>query len=107
MLTFLAPKGAKNWFEPMYSWYLDTPGSFEDCRVGERGTNEGFMKRYQMVKGGRKVKNVFKIPCDLYQTAKLLPPGMNMRLKLTKARDAMVLMSQNDDSTKAYKVKVV
>lgn len=72
--------------------------------MGTSGTNEGFMKRRQMVKGGRKVHSVFKIPCDLYQTGKLIPPGMNMRIKLTKAPDSLIIMTA-DAGDKGYKVK--
>lgn len=68
-------------------------------------TNSGLSQRYDWVSGGRHFEMLGKIHTDLAFQSKLLPPEVRLELKLTPAKGAFNLMS--DEAAAAYRIKIL
>ena len=68
--------------------------------------NEGFRIRRQMVRNSRLFELMFPIHCDFLNCDRLLPPGINLTIKLTRAKDSFVLMHP-EHATKKFKITIV
>lgn len=84
------------WFQMMYNFYLDTAGSF-DAITKE---NKGFYKRYEVVKNQGTVVSDIRLPCELYQTPKLLVPGTPLSILLTRIPNEVAIMCAADKPMK-------
>ena len=72
-------------------WYLDSAGKFNVADPA--GENEGAKKRFNLIKNGASVELIGRPHCNFFFQHKLLLPGVNLKLRLTRARDDFVLMT--------------
>ena len=70
----------------VYRYYKDTAGNFDVVETGKAATNKGFRERHLLVKGGRKVRVLFKVPVSFSQQRKLLVPGIDIAFAFKHAR---------------------
>lgn len=98
-------------------WRADDADEFDDCKYGtnEMETNNankvkvynntknvGLESRRTIIKGGRTFDLMFPLHCDFFNSDRLLPPGVQMNLKLTRGSDNFVFM--NMGTTKTFKI---
>ena len=92
-------------------WVMDEADTFDDIKYGVDKTattpptwsrNEGFRRRCATTKDSRTFDMMFPLHSDLLNCDRLLPPGVDMTIKLTRTKDSFVLM--HPTSTKSFKV---
>lgn len=74
---------------------------------GKDTRNLGFLKRRELIKLGHSIQSYSTFPCDFFQTLKYIPPGLNITLRIDRASDAFLIMT--DSATKGlhqYKIKL-
>jgi len=85
-------------------WYKDTAGSMDDPEVKDAGRNLGLVKRKKFVKRSRVVSLFGRLHSDVFFQEKLLLNGVDMRITLTRSKDAFSIMSNVDE---VFKIKIV
>ena len=65
----------------------------DDCRQMDAVTNSGFVARKAWTLDGTRKKFIGKLNCSLFQQTRLLMPGVDLRVKLERAKDAFALFS--------------
>ena len=92
-------------------FWMDEAGSFDDIKYGVDATatvgatwsrNDGFRARSGITKQSRLFDMMIPIHSDLFNCDRLLPPGVDLTLKLTRSKDSFVLM--HPESTKSFKI---
>nr|XP_056711056.1 uncharacterized protein F54H12.2-like [Euleptes europaea] len=84
-------------------FYKDTPGGHESTDVP--GNNEGFIKRATFTAESRKIDLLGRLHSDLFFQEKLLLNGVDVKIKLTRSKDAFCLMT--DGPNRGCKVQIV
>ena len=73
-------------------WYRDTAGKFKVADPTKE--NDGANERFKLFENGNVVELMGRPHCNLFFQHKLLLPGVSLKLRLTRARDPFVLMSE-------------
>ena len=98
-------------------WALDTAGHFGDVNYGDgiikqagsttaiapNTKNVGLQNRRALIKDSKERDLMFPIHCDFFNCDRLMPPGLDISLKLIRASDSFVLMHPAH-ATKSYKI---
>ncbi|XP_066478493.1 uncharacterized protein F54H12.2-like [Tiliqua scincoides] len=84
-------------------FYKDTPGEHES--TGLDGDNQGFIRRAALTAESRKIDLLGHLHADLFFQEKLLLNGVDVKIKLTRSKDAFCLMS--DDRGVHYKLQIL
>ncbi|XP_066480774.1 uncharacterized protein F54H12.2-like [Tiliqua scincoides] len=84
-------------------FYKDTPGEHES--TGLDGDNQGFIRRAALTAESRKIDLLGHLHADLFFQEKLLLNGVDVKIKLTRSKDAFCLMS--DDPGVHYKLQIL
>ena len=74
-------------------WYRDTAGKFNISDPA--GDNQGAKARHNLISEGKSVQLIGRPHCNLFFQHKLLLPGVNLKLRLTRAADHFALMSED------------
>lgn len=88
-------------------WIIDEAKHFDDVKMGaaknptetDKCRNAGLVTRRTMIAGSRWFDMMFPLHCDFLNCDRFLPPGISFNIKLTRASDSFVLMSNNVDKT--------
>ena len=88
-------------------WYLDR-GDMLPCDPSKAdntaaATNVEFLTRWDKVKQTKDVQLYSRLHCDICNVPKFLLPGVNLQIKLTKARSSFYLMNATADSKTTFK----
>lgn len=83
-------------------FYRDTGGFHESTDLD--GDNEGFKNRARLTAQSKKVELMGRLHTDLFFQDRLLIPGLDLKIKLTRNRDAFCLMSGDVED---YKVAIL
>ncbi|KAK7093427.1 hypothetical protein V1264_007186 [Littorina saxatilis] len=94
---------AKNAFLTSSLWYKDTPGHMEKADVTN---NTGYAARIQRTKKSRVVYMMGRLHSDLFFQDRYLINNVDLRLRLTRSKDAFSLLVKDAAGTKDYKVEV-
>lgn len=86
-------------------WEKDTAGQFEETSIGDTAKNLGFKKRNKLVAASKIVDLYGRPHCDLFQQDRLLLNNVDLRLKLTRSKDAFCLMTGEANPT--YRVNIM
>lgn len=73
-------------------WYADTAGRMEELGPG----NKGFSKRSSELGPGTTIDLLGHLHCDVFNQEKFLLNGVELRLRLVRARDAFCLMESSN-----------
>ena len=87
-------------------WYLDTGNmlAVEDPKgTVDANTNTGFTLRYQLLKDSKEVELYGKIHADIFNVSTLLIPGVQIQVKLDKAKPDFYLLSHKADAKAIFK----
>lgn len=84
-------------------FYKDTAGEHESAELD--GDNEGFVKRAALTAASRKIDLLGHLHADLFFQEKLLLNGVDVKIKLTRNKDAFCLMS--DAADRQYKLQIL
>ena len=76
-------------------WYRDTAGKFDSADPA--GENNGAKDRYNLISGGKSVQLIGRPHCNFFFQHKLMLPGVNIKLRLTRAPNQFTLMSDVAD----------
>ncbi|XP_034256972.1 uncharacterized protein F54H12.2-like [Thrips palmi] len=90
LLAYDSP--AKNSHMSMRMWYKDTAGHMDECKPDK---NEGLKKRHELTKNSKVFELLGPIHSDFFNQDRFLLNNVELRIKLTRSRDAFVLMSTN------------
>lgn len=71
-------------------FYKDTPGHHES--VARDGQNQGFRRRANLTDRSKKIELLGHLHSDLFFQEKLLLNGVDVKIKLTRSKDAFCLM---------------
>lgn len=71
-------------------WYKDTAGAMDAVNPG---TNAGRDKRYELAKESKIIDMIGPIHADLFNQPRFLLNNVELRIKLTRNRDAFMIMS--------------
>lgn len=91
-------------------WNLDEAKHFEDVKYNatkdhaDNSKNDGFIGRRATVGEGETFDMMIPLHSDFLSSDRLLPPGISMVLKLTRAKDSFVLM--HPTSTKTFRIEL-
>ncbi|XP_072166027.1 uncharacterized protein F54H12.2-like [Diadema setosum] len=87
-------------------YYKDEAGKMDvvDPTAADAEGNRGFKKRSQFIGGSKLLSMLVPIYADLFFQEKLLLPGVDLKIKLNRSKDAFCLMSSNQAAK--YKVKI-
>lgn len=85
---------AKNSHLTSCLWYDDTPGSMDSLS----DDNTGFKKRSSLAANEKSVDLLGRLHVDLFNIQKYLLNGVEIRLKLNRARDAFCLMETTNNT---------
>jgi hypothetical protein len=80
---------------------MDSAGLFDILTPND---NQVFKHRKTLIAGSKSLQIYGPVHCDFLQIDRLLPPGISLSLKFTRAPDNFVLMT--DDAGKAYKIVI-
>jgi len=83
---------AKNSHMTMRMWYKDTAGYMDEFKADK---NEGLKKRQELTKNSKTFELLGPIHSDFFNQDRFLINNVELRVKLTRNRDAFVLMSSN------------
>ena len=70
-----------------------------DKEEADKLTNASAVKRAKLIEGGKSVTMISDLNCSLLKTPKLLIPGLEFNISLTKNRPEFLLMSEAKDFT--------
>ncbi|XP_062835853.1 uncharacterized protein F54H12.2-like [Anolis carolinensis] len=84
-------------------FYKDDAGEHESTELD--GENDGFIKRATLGAGSRKIDLMGHLHADLFFQEKLLLNGVDVKIKLTRNKNAFCLMS--NDANKRYKLHIL
>ena len=84
-------------------FYKDIPGEHESTALD--GNNVGFVKRAALTAESRKIDLLEHLHSDLFFQEKLLLNGVDVKIKLTRSRDAFCLMT--DDPNRGCKLQIL
>ncbi len=75
-------------------WYKDTAGQF-DTLVDKNGesANDGAKKRYALTLKNKKIDLIGYIHDDVFRQHRLIPPGVTVKVRFIRSRDAFSLLS--------------
>lgn len=90
---------AKNSHLSTVLWSEDTPGHMDKTT----DDNDGLKKRKELLKGGGSIDLLGHLHCDVMNQDRFLLNGVELRLRLVRAKDAFCLM----DSTGIYKLRIL
>jgi hypothetical protein len=88
-------------------WVIDDP-DFDDVKYHathdntENTTNVGYRERRTYIKGSKVFDMMLPLHSDFLNCDRLLPPGVQMTVKLTRESDSFVMMTKDD--AKTYKI---
>ncbi|KAK3925941.1 hypothetical protein KUF71_014190 [Frankliniella fusca] len=85
---------AKNSHMGMRMWYKDTAGEFNTLTTGK---NSGLDKRRELTGKSKPFQLLGPLHCDFFSQSKFLLNNVELKVKLTRARDAFTLMSTKQD----------
>jgi len=105
ILTYGSDAGASHLTNSL--WYLDQ-GDMLPCDPSTAdktapATNLGFLTRWDKIKQSKEVQLYGRLHSDLCNVPKYLLPGVNLQIKLTKARSSFYLMNATADSKTNFK----
>ncbi|NRA69361.1 MAG: hypothetical protein HRU19_33140 [Pseudobacteriovorax sp.] len=80
---------------------LDAAGS---KREADLLTNDSAIRRGELIKGGRSLTVISDLNCSLLKTPKLLIPGLEFNISLTKNKPEFLLLSEGTHKIKIEKV---
>ncbi|XP_053571774.1 uncharacterized protein F54H12.2-like [Bombina bombina] len=83
-------------------FYKDTAGHHDTRVLG--GDNQGFNKRAHMLERGKTIELLGHLHSDLFFQEKLMLNGIDLKIKLTRNKDAFCLMSAEAEQ---YKVQIL
>ena len=87
-------------------FYQDTPGQFDNVSGSTtEPVNEGFIQRWGLFNGMRRVELAGPLRLDVFQTTRCLISGLSLRLKFWPQSDAFLLMNGSDGQA-TFRVKV-
>jgi hypothetical protein len=86
-------------------WYLDNGDTQPNDPTDKYtdATNKGFIAPCNRIKESNEVELYGRLHSDIFKNPTHLLPGVNMQIKLTKARLVFYLMNKEADSTVEYK----
>ncbi|XP_062975022.1 uncharacterized protein F54H12.2-like [Elgaria multicarinata webbii] len=84
-------------------FYKDIPGELESAVLD--GNNTGFIRRANLTAQSRKIDLLGHLHADLFFQEKLLLNGVDVKIKLTRSKDAFCLMS--DVANTPYKLQIL
>ena len=82
-------------------WILDAAGDF-----GPTDTNTGFVKRQKWTYGSRLKEFMCPVASDLFNTDRVLPPGIKLTLRFTRASDDFCLIAPTAVATIGHKIVI-
>ncbi len=90
----------------MALWSTDTSGAMDTAAVvgADVKKNKGLISRQVFTKGGRPFDLLGHLHCDVFNQDKFLMNGVELRVRLIRAKDEYCLM---DDTTLNYKVNIM
>jgi hypothetical protein len=68
--------------------------------------NEGYLRRRELVQDSRLFECIVPLHCDFLNCDRLLPPGIDLTVKLTRASDAFILMHPTSATGKKFKLHI-
>lgn len=80
---------------------MDTAGAFNDFT----GKNLGLTKRQSWVAKSKKFDFCVPLSNDIFSLDRLIPPGVDIRIKMTRADDSFALMTPDTD-TNSYSIVI-
>ena len=78
-------------------WVLDTSAHMDEATPKD---NKGYVERKKYADGSIEIELMGRPHVDMFQQNKLIPPGIDMHVKLVPSDDKFVLMSAEDDAVK-------
>ena len=84
-------------------FYKDTPGAHESTNL--EGDNTGFIRRANLTAQSQKIDLLGHLHADLFFQEKLLLNGVDVKIKLTRSKDAFCLMAGGAPAR--YKVQIL
>ncbi|XP_063994371.1 uncharacterized protein F54H12.2-like [Diachasmimorpha longicaudata] len=90
----------------MSLWATDSYGAMDSTAVaaGDARNNNGLVLRQAFTKGGKAFDLLGHLHCDVFNQDKFLMNGVELRVRLIRAKDDFCLM---DDSALNYKLRIV
>ena len=86
-------------------WQKDTPGSFDDFRVGNNGANTGFKARAARTATSTSITLIGRPHADLFHQDKDIPSGCDLRLRFIPAADAF-LIKKDANTAEQYRFRI-
>lgn len=83
-------------------WYDDTPGKMDDSHGVK---NDGLKKRSEFLTVGKTLDLLGHLHCDIFNQERFLLNGVEMRLRLVRARDSFCLMTATKNTS--YEINIV
>ena len=96
---------AKNSQKTSALYYRDTPGKMDVHDPSAADGNAGLAKRYTFTNGGKIVDLLGRLHASVFMQDRLLINGVDVKVKLTRAKSDFTLMSSVTDA--AFKVKII
>jgi hypothetical protein len=100
ILLSFGPEAAKSQLGCI-GWETDKAGHFDDAAAA----NPAYVKRKAWTSAGKKRTFMGKLRLSLFDASELIPNGVDIKLKLTKSKDA-ILLQQPVANTDVYKTKI-
>lgn len=91
-------------------WVKDTEGKLGERVVADNGENAGLVARAKMWKNSKVVELVGRPHVDLFHQNRLIPPGIDLHMKLIPASDAFAIISAapaGNAAQEQYKMEIV
>lgn len=85
-------------------FYKDTAGHMDETSTANAGTNNGLKKRARFTNENRVVDMIGRLHSDLFFQPKYLLNEVNVKIRLTRSRDAFALMWEG---TRDFKTKIL
>ena len=104
MLLTYGPEAKKSQLEAAM-WYADTAAHFEDAGGAD---NLGMLARKARAANSRTIDMMGRLHSDLFHQGKYLLSHLDVRVKLSRSKDALILMCQQvEHAYPAYKVIIL
>jgi len=83
-------------------WYKDTSGAMDNL---DMATNTGLFNRVRIASRSKTIDLVGRLHCDVFFQEKLMLNNVGIRVKLSRNKDSVVLMADDDGVT--YQVNII
>lgn len=88
-------------------WYADTPGAFDRLPGStSQPVNEGQEARRFFVSDGNAIDMIGHLHCDVFNQDKFLLNGVELRVRLVRAKDAFCMMVNPTSPAASYRVHI-